>query len=145
MHSCGMYDYAGEWGYRIGLAAKSGVGGGIIAVFPDSSVSGLFAFARPSREQLPGHRGLWRELSQRFKLHMFRVRSGAGVVVVAAWASTLPSSYGRAAPRSRQFLTARPRPSASTSSRGIFFWRLGEAIVRLTRRSRIPSAISFHT
>jgi len=31
MTSSGMYDYAGEWIYRVGIPAKSGVGGGIVA------------------------------------------------------------------------------------------------------------------
>jgi glutaminase len=30
--TCGLYDYAGAWAYEVGLPAKSGVGGGIIAV-----------------------------------------------------------------------------------------------------------------
>ncbi|MGB7426041.1 MAG: glutaminase A, partial [Ornithinimicrobium sp.] len=34
MSTCGMYDDAGEWMVRVGLPAKSGVGGGIIAVVP---------------------------------------------------------------------------------------------------------------
>lgn len=34
MSTCGMYDDAGEWMVRVGLPAKSGVGGGIIAVMP---------------------------------------------------------------------------------------------------------------
>jgi glutaminase len=36
MLTCGTYDAAGEFAYRIGLPCKSGVGGGIIAVVPDT-------------------------------------------------------------------------------------------------------------
>ncbi|WP_109508254.1 glutaminase [Nocardioides speluncae] len=35
---CGMYDRAGEAAYRFGLPAKSGVGGGIVAVVPGRCV-----------------------------------------------------------------------------------------------------------
>ncbi len=34
MLTCGTYDAAGEFAYRVGLPAKSGVGGGIVAVVP---------------------------------------------------------------------------------------------------------------
>ncbi|MBL8344227.1 MAG: glutaminase [Rubrivivax sp.] len=35
MLTCGTYDAAGEFAFRIGLPCKSGVGGGIVAVLPD--------------------------------------------------------------------------------------------------------------
>jgi glutaminase len=43
MGSCGMYDYAGEWIYNIGMPAKSGVAGGIIAVLPGQLGIGVFS------------------------------------------------------------------------------------------------------
>jgi glutaminase len=32
MFTCGMYDFSGQWAYQVGVPAKSGVGGGVIAV-----------------------------------------------------------------------------------------------------------------
>lgn len=43
MMSCGMYDHAGDWLYTVGLPAKSGVAGGIIAVLPGELGIGVFS------------------------------------------------------------------------------------------------------
>jgi len=34
MQTCGFYDEAGEFSFKVGLPGKSGVGGGIVALFP---------------------------------------------------------------------------------------------------------------
>lgn len=36
MQTCGFYDEAGEFSFRVGLPGKSGVGGGIVAVMPQN-------------------------------------------------------------------------------------------------------------
>ncbi|WP_404828138.1 glutaminase B [Fluctibacter corallii] len=35
MATCGMYNQAGDFAYRVGLPGKSGVGGGIVAIIPN--------------------------------------------------------------------------------------------------------------
>ncbi len=43
MSTCGMYDYAGSWLHRVGMPAKSGVAGGIMAVLPGQLGIGVYS------------------------------------------------------------------------------------------------------
>jgi len=71
MGTCGMYDYAGEWLYHVGIPAKSGVAGGVLAVLPGQLGIGVFS------PRLDAHgnsvRGIQvcKELSRHLDLHLF--------------------------------------------------------------------------
>lgn len=71
MGTCGMYDFAGEWLFKVGLPAKSGVAGGIIAVLPGQIGIGVFS----PRVDAQGNsiRGIrvCDDLSRSFNLHLF--------------------------------------------------------------------------
>ena len=43
MQTCGVYDEAGDYAYRVGLPAKSGVGGGVVAVLPGRFVAAVWS------------------------------------------------------------------------------------------------------
>lgn len=70
MYTCGMYNYAGEWAYTVGIPAKSGVSGGIIAVVPNQI--GIAVFSPPLDGRGNSVRGVkvCEELSQHFGLHL---------------------------------------------------------------------------
>jgi glutaminase len=70
MTSSGMYDYAGEWIYRVGIPAKSGVGGGIIAALPSQLGLGSFSPLLDSHGNSVRGIRLCERLSSHFNLHM---------------------------------------------------------------------------
>lgn len=97
MTSSGMYDYAGEWTYRVGIPAKSGVGGGIVAALP--SQLGLGTFSPLLDDHFNSVRGLkvCEALSARFDLHMLNRNADVRTSVMADY-----DVYGISSRRSRQ-------------------------------------------
>ena len=75
MYTCGMYDFAGEWSYRIGLPAKSGVGGGIMAVVPGQMGIGVYSPRLDRRGNSVAGIKVLEALSDELDLHVFSGRN----------------------------------------------------------------------
>ncbi|GAX34979.1 glutaminase A [Nodularia sp. NIES-3585] len=71
MNTCGMYNFAGEWAYKVGIPAKSGVCGGIMAVVPHKMGIGVFSPLLDVRGNSVRGVKVCEELSQRLGLHLF--------------------------------------------------------------------------
>lgn len=70
MTGCGMYDRSGAWLCSVGIPAKSGVGGGIVAASPGEY--GIGVFSPPLNEAGNSSRGVaaLQHLSAQFGLHL---------------------------------------------------------------------------
>ncbi|XP_049533888.1 glutaminase liver isoform, mitochondrial isoform X1 [Anopheles darlingi] len=71
MHSCGMYDFSGQFAFKVGLPAKSGVSGGVMLVIPN--VMGMFMWSPPLDPLGNSCRGVQfcKELVDVFNFHLY--------------------------------------------------------------------------
>jgi len=69
--TCGMYDGAGDFAVTVGVPAKSGVGGGIMAVVPGRMGIGIFSPSLDKKGNSIAGIQILRLLSQRLQLSIF--------------------------------------------------------------------------
>jgi glutaminase len=103
MTTCGMYDSAGEWVVDVGMPAKSGVGGGVLAVLPGQL--GIAVFSPPLDPHGNSVRGVevCRQISTDLNLNLLHVARSSR--------SAVRRSYTVAEVSSR-----RRRPEAQTAA-----------------------------
>lgn len=73
MTTCGMYNGAGDWVSAVGMPAKSGVGGGILAVLPGQLGIGVYSPLLDGRGNSVRGVLVCRALSDRLGLHFLNV------------------------------------------------------------------------
>ncbi|XP_011261327.1 glutaminase kidney isoform, mitochondrial isoform X3 [Camponotus floridanus] len=71
MHSCGMYDYSGQFAFKVGIPAKSGVSGSLLLVIPN--VMGICTWSPPLDPLGNSCRGVQfcEELVNEFNFHRY--------------------------------------------------------------------------
>jgi glutaminase len=92
MGTCGMYNYAGEWIYRVGMPAKSGVSGGVLASLAGQLGIGVFSPRLDARGNSVRGVLVCDSLSRTYSLNMLNVPNISRETVRASYDATEVSS-----------------------------------------------------
>jgi len=136
MTSSGMYDSAGGWVYRVGIPAKSGVGGGIVAALP--SQLGLGTYSPRIDDQGNSVRGLrtCEALSTHFGLHMLNRVGDAQTCIAAGYDVGSVSSRRTRPAREQAILEAHHEACAILELTGALSFANMEYVSRRVRSLR---------
>jgi glutaminase len=130
MNSCGMYNYAGQWSYEVGMPAKSGVSGGILAVIPGQV--GIGVYSPPLDPQGNSVRGIkvCQEISNEFELHAFNNRTNVRSVIRRDYRGDRVRSTRLRTAEQRELLSAEGAKIAVVEAQGPLFFGSTEHLMR---------------
>ena len=130
MTTCGMYNAAGDWVTEVGLPAKSGVGGGILAVLPGQI--GLAVFSPRLDEHGNSVRGVQacRRLSKDLELHFMHVSRAARSAVRATYDIVEAPSRRRRSPQEQAVLLQYGRRGRVYELHGDLLFAGAESVIR---------------
>jgi glutaminase len=130
MHSCGMYNYAGQWSFEVGVPAKSGVAGAIIGVVPGQLA--LAVFSPPLDGVGNSVRGIaaFKEAALAFGLHSFKTPAIGGEVVRRELGGEVLHSKRRRTAKERAVLEARGGRIRLVEAQGALVFASAERLLR---------------
>jgi glutaminase len=130
MTTCGMYNAAGDWVTEVGLPAKSGVGGGILAVLPGQI--GLAVFSPRLDEHGNSVRGVQacRRLSRDLELHFMHVSRAARSAIRASYDVVQTPSRRRRSPQEQEVLLRHGRRARVYELHGDLLFAGAESVIR---------------
>ena len=130
MHSCGMYNYAGQWGFEVGLPAKSGVSGGIVAVVPGQLGLGVYSPRLDKHGNSVRGVEVCREVSSRFGLHIFASGTNQQSVIRREYRADIVRSKRLRTPTHLSALTEQGKRIAVVELQGAIYFGSAEQLIR---------------
>ena len=131
MSTCGMYDYSGEWIFRVGLPAKSGVGGGIMGVLPGQLGVAVFSpRLDPKGNSVRGLR-IFSDLSRLFNLHLFNFPVLSAHVIRRVYKLNEAGSRRQRLPRHHAAISEHGDVVTIVELQGDFFFSAAERLLRV--------------
>ena len=130
MNSCGMYNYAGQWSYEVGMPAKSGVSGCIMAVIPGQV--GIGVYSPPLDAQGNSVRGIkvCQDISNEFELHAFNNRTNVRSVIRRMYRGDRVRSSRLRTAQERELLDVEGAKSAVIEVQGALYFGTTEQLLR---------------
>ncbi len=142
MATCGMYDYAGSWLYEVGMPAKSGVSGGVIAVVPGRFGIGVYSPRLDEKGNSVRGIAACKNLARDFGLHVFARTASPAMALGRVYTGAVAPSRRQPAAEVRAYLNEHARRIKYLCLHGLLAVDGAEYVIR-RMREMAPETHSF--